>query len=252
MTDPSHHLPRRSRRDRPQLRRLRDQDGRIVLLDCGLMFPDTDMLGVDLVLPGLHLAARTGRRHRRRASLTHGHEDHVGAPVVPAPRGRGPALRLRAHPRPGPWPDRGGRAAQAHRAQRRRRRRAAGHRSVRVRVPPGHPLGAPRVRHRVPHAAGNDPAHRRLQARPDAGRRPARPTSPASAAMASGEGIRLLLSDSTNADQHGHAALGDVRRRGALRPHARARGPSGHHGVLRQPHPPHPADRRRRHRRSAA
>ena len=26
-------------------------DGRIMLLDCGLMFPDADMLGIDLVLP---------------------------------------------------------------------------------------------------------------------------------------------------------------------------------------------------------
>ena len=28
-----------------------EQEGQILLIDCGLMFPDTDMLGVDLVLP---------------------------------------------------------------------------------------------------------------------------------------------------------------------------------------------------------
>ena len=28
-----------------------EQDGSILLIDCGLMFPDNDMLGVDLVLP---------------------------------------------------------------------------------------------------------------------------------------------------------------------------------------------------------
>ena len=32
-------------------------DGRIMLIDCGLMFPDDDMAGVDLVPPRLHLPA---------------------------------------------------------------------------------------------------------------------------------------------------------------------------------------------------
>ncbi len=55
-----------------------EQDGRIVLIDCGLMFPDTDMPGVDLVLPDF-----TWLRERADdidgCVLTHGHEDHVGA-----------------------------------------------------------------------------------------------------------------------------------------------------------------------------
>jgi len=52
-------------------------DGRIVVLDCGVMFPEPDMPGIDLVLPDLSYV-------RERADavdavvLTHGHEDHTG------------------------------------------------------------------------------------------------------------------------------------------------------------------------------
>ncbi|MEO7556205.1 MAG: ribonuclease J [Acidimicrobiales bacterium] len=53
-------------------------DGRIMLLDCGLMFPDVDMLGIDLVLPDFtYLRANADRIDGCIA--THGHEDHVGA-----------------------------------------------------------------------------------------------------------------------------------------------------------------------------
>jgi ribonuclease J len=52
-------------------------DGRIMLLDCGLMFPDVDMLGIDLVLPDFtYLRENAGRIDGCIA--THGHEDHVG------------------------------------------------------------------------------------------------------------------------------------------------------------------------------
>jgi ribonuclease J len=54
-----------------------EQAGKIVLIDCGLMFPDPEMLGIDLVLPDFTWL------HQRAddvvgAVLTHGHEDHVG------------------------------------------------------------------------------------------------------------------------------------------------------------------------------
>jgi ribonuclease J len=52
-------------------------DGRIMLLDVGLMFPDIDMLGIDLVLPDFtYLRENAGRIDGCIA--THGHEDHVG------------------------------------------------------------------------------------------------------------------------------------------------------------------------------
>ena len=52
--------------------------GRIMLLDCGLMFPDAEMLGIDLVLPDFTWLRQNADRVDG-CILTHGHEDHVGA-----------------------------------------------------------------------------------------------------------------------------------------------------------------------------
>lgn len=52
-------------------------EGRIMLLDCGLMFPDLDMLGVDLVLPDFTYLRENADRIEG-CITTHGHEDHVG------------------------------------------------------------------------------------------------------------------------------------------------------------------------------
>ncbi len=47
------------------------------LVDCGLAFPDQDMLGVDLVLPDFTYVERNAGRIRGIV-ITHGHEDHIG------------------------------------------------------------------------------------------------------------------------------------------------------------------------------
>jgi ribonuclease J len=55
-----------------------EYDGRIVVIDTGLMFPTAEMLGIDLVLPDFSYL-RDRSADIEAIVLTHGHEDHVGA-----------------------------------------------------------------------------------------------------------------------------------------------------------------------------
>jgi ribonuclease J len=55
-----------------------EYDGRIVVVDTGLMFPTPEMLGIDLVLPDFAYL-RDRAEDIEAIVLTHGHEDHVGA-----------------------------------------------------------------------------------------------------------------------------------------------------------------------------
>jgi ribonuclease J len=187
-------------------------EGSILLLDCGLMFPDLEMLGIDLVLPDFSYLHENADRIVG-CIVTHGHDDHVGGlsyllrelsfPIY------GSALTL------GLASNRIGEAGLLGRTElipvKDGERRRIGPIDVEF-IP---------VTHSVPHGFATafhtsqgvilhsgdwkldlTPVDGRLT---DLGR---------IGALANGDGIRLLLSDSTNAEEHGYSksesAVGQV------------------------------------------
>jgi ribonuclease J len=180
-----------------------ESQGRMLLIDCGLMFPDADMHGIDLVLPDFTYL----REHRDRivgCVATHGHEDHVG--------GLSYLLRDLSLPIFGS-------ALTLGLARNRIEESGLLDRCQLVPVADGErrPIGPFDVEfipvtHSVPHAFGiavhttqgviYHSGDFKLDLTPVDGRR----TDLARlGAITSAHGIRLLMSDSTNAEEHGHS-----------------------------------------------
>ena len=180
-----------------------EQDDKLLLIDCGLMFPDADMHGIDLVLPDFTWLRENADRVVACVA-THGHEDHVG--------GLQYLLRDLSFPVYG---------SDVTLGLAKNRIEEAGllgktelivvHDGERRMIGPFDVEFIP-VTHSVPHAfaiAVHTPqgvilhsGDFKLDLTPVDGRR----TDLARiGAIASNEGIRLLLCDSTNAEEHGYA-----------------------------------------------
>ena len=213
----------------------------IIVIDCGLMFPDEEMFGIDLVIPDITYL-RERKANVRAFLITHAHEDHVGGlpyilpnfpgvPVYASTLARGllghQDQGAQAHLEPAPAPG---------------SRRRARHRAVHRHPVPRRPLDPGRDGHRRAHARRDDRPHRRLQVRPHAGRRQAVRLRDHGPARRGGRALPPVRLDPCG-EPRLHA-LGANRRRGLPGDHRAAERPGDHRDV-REQHRPYPAGPRR-------
>jgi len=180
-----------------------EQDDKLLLIDCGLMFPDADMHGIDLVLPDFTWLRENADRVVACVA-THGHEDHVG--------GLQYLLRDLSFPVYGSDVTLGLARNRIEEAGLLGRTELIVVRDGERRMIGPFDVEFIPVTHSVPHAFAVavhtsqgvllHSGDFKLDLTPVDGRR----TDLARiGAIASTEGIRLLLCDSTNAEEHGHA-----------------------------------------------
>ena len=189
-------------------------DNRIMILDCGLMFPDSEMPGIDLVLPDFTYLLENADRVEG-CIVTHGHEDHCG--------GLSFLLRDLSFPIYGSELSLGLARSRIEEAGLLDRARLVPVRDgERRKIGPFDVEFIP-VTHSVPHGfatAFHTPQGVILHSgdfKIDLTPVDGRATDLARiGALASGPGVRLLLSDSTNAEEDGHTeserAVGQVLR----------------------------------------
>ena len=98
----------------------------ILVIDAGLMFPEVELLGVDIVIPDITYPEAEPQPQYARSVLTHCHEDHIGAIPYILRDLNVPIYGTQFHARAGPQETRRARPARRCRAARSQRRRNVG------------------------------------------------------------------------------------------------------------------------------